>query len=90
MNYIDYIKPELLVLAVALYALGLIIKNTGTIKDKYIPLILTVASVFLCSLYIAASEGLSLMTIFTSIVQGVIVAATAVYGNQLIKQATKK
>lgn len=89
MNYIDYIKPELLVIAVALYALGLIIKNTGAIKDKYIPLILTFASIALCSLYIASSEGLSLMTIFTSIVQGVIVAATAVYGNQIIKQSKK-
>ena len=35
----EYIKPELLILAVVLYFVGMGIKNTELIKDKYIPII---------------------------------------------------
>lgn len=90
MNYVDYIQPELLVLAIALYALGGIIKQTETIKDNYIPIILTCASIVFCAVYVIALEGFSIMAIFTAFVQGIIVAATAVWGNQLVKQASKK
>ena len=36
----EYVRPELLVLAVVLYFIGKGIKNSETIKDKYIPIIL--------------------------------------------------
>lgn len=35
----EYVKPELLVVAIVLYFIGLWIKQSETIKDKFIPLI---------------------------------------------------
>lgn len=35
----DYVKPELLVVAVVLYFIGMWLKQRETVKDKYIPLI---------------------------------------------------
>ena len=37
---VDYIKPELLITAIALYFMGIALKEAQAVKDKYIPLIL--------------------------------------------------
>lgn len=89
MDYLKYIQPELLVLIPTLYAIGSIIKNTEKVNDKYIPVILTVIGIVLSCIYILSTEGISSMSIFTAIVQGVLVTAGAVYSNQLIKQSSK-
>lgn len=89
MNYEDYIKPELLVLIPVCYLLGAFIKETEKIKNKYIPLVLGVFAVLMAAVFVAATEGFSLMGIFTSITQGILVAGSAVYVNQLIKQGGK-
>ena len=34
----DYIKPELLITAIALYFMGIALKEAQAVKDKYIPL----------------------------------------------------
>lgn len=90
MEWTEFIKPELAVVIAVLYGLGKVIKNTETIKDKYIPLILTGIGIFLCCFYVLGVEGVSMIGAFTGIVQGVICASSAVYGNQLIKQTTKE
>ena len=36
----NYVKPELIVVAVVLYFIGTGLKQSQTVKDKYIPLIL--------------------------------------------------
>ena len=36
----NYVKPELIVVAVVLYFIGMGLKQSQTAKDKYIPLIL--------------------------------------------------
>ncbi len=36
----NYVKPELVVVAIALYFVGMALKQAQTVKDKYIPLIL--------------------------------------------------
>ena len=88
-NYEEYIKPELLSVVAVLYILGLMIKSTNKINDKYIPLILGVVGVILSAIYVIATEGVSVMGVFTSITQGVIIAGVAVYINQLFKQSSK-
>lgn len=87
MDFTEFIKPELLVVAAVLYVLGLMIKQTEKINDKYIPSILGVVGVVLSLVYVIATEGLVLMGIFTAVTQGILVAGVAVYVNQLIKQA---
>ena len=85
------VKPELIVVAVVLYIIGVGIKKMDVIKDKYIPCILGVLGILLCAIWVMANTSIGtvpemLMAVFTSIVQGVLVAGLSVYGNQLIKQ----
>ena len=88
-NLYDYIKPELLVLVPVLYIIGLLIKNTEFIKDKYIPAVLGVCGILLSTLYIIATTGISLMSVFGAITQGVLVTGASVYANQLLVQSKK-
>lgn len=90
-----YIKPELLVVAIVLYFIGIGLKNTELIKDKYIPIILGILGVFISAIYIIATSTIAnyqevLTVIFTSIVQGILVAGASVYINQVIKQSQKE
>lgn len=90
----NYVKPELLVVAVVLYFIGMGIKNTEKINDKYIPVILGVIGIIISAIYVIATSVFNgyqsiLMAIFTSIVQGILVAGLSVYANQLVKQAQK-
>ena len=82
----DYIKPELLVLIPVLYILGLMLKKTEKINDKYIPVILGIIGIVLSAIYVAAVSGICLMSVFTAVTQGILVAGAAVYVNQLVKQ----
>ena len=91
----EYIKPELLVLVVVLYFIGMGIKNTELIKDKYIPIILGILGIIISAIYIIATSSINsyqqvLTVIFTAIVQGILVAGASVYVNQIIKQNNKE
>ena len=91
----NYVKPELAILAVVLYFVGVFIKKTEAISDKWIPLILCVAGIVLAAIYVVAvslpfsSSGETLMAVFTAVVQGVLCAALSTFVNQLIKQSKK-
>lgn len=90
MEFVKYIKPELITVAICLFGLGCIIKHSKTVKDKCIPLILTVIGVSLSLLYVIGTEGFNYMSVFTGIVQGIICTVCAVYSDQLVKQTSKK
>ena len=88
----NYVKPELIVVAVVLYFIGIGFKKAQYFADKHIPAILGMLGILLCALWVFASCPLStyqeiLMAVFTSIVQGLLVAGLSVYVNQLFKQA---
>lgn len=92
---INYVKPELIVVAIALYYTGMAIKQSETIADKYIPSILGIAGIVICSIYVIATCTLGTgqdiaMALFTAIVQGILVAGLSNYVNQLIKQNGKE
>lgn len=91
----NYVKPELLVVAVVLYFIGMALKSAQTVKDKYIPLILGTAGILLCAVWVLATCTISTgqeiaMAVFTAIVQGILVAGLSTYINQTIKQIGKK
>lgn len=91
---LNYVKPELLVLSVVLYFIGVGLKKTQTLPDKYIPVILGCVGILLCSIWVVATSPLGTeqeiaMAIFTAIVQGVLVAGLSVYVNQTVKQIKK-
>ena len=91
----DYVKPELLVVAVVLYFVGAWLKQSETVKDKYIPLINGGIGIAICAIYVFAScvcaSGQDVaLAVFTAITQGILVAGLSTYVNQLLKQSGKE
>ena len=91
----DYVKPELLEVAVVLYFIGMWLKQSDTVKDKYIPLIngligvdfVTPGSPATC----ACGSGQDIaLAVFTALTQGVLVAGLSTYVNQIFKQSGKE
>lgn len=92
---LNYVKPELVVVAVVLYFVGIGLKQSQAVPDKYIPIILGVIGIVICGIYVVATCSLSgtqnvAMAIFTAIVQGILVAGLSTYVNQIIKQVGKE
>ena len=90
----NYIKPELVVVAIVLYFVGMGLKQAQAVKDKYIPLILGGIGIILCAVWVLASCPLGTMqeiamAVFTAIVQGILVAGLSTYVNQVVKQVNK-
>ncbi len=79
---IEFITENALILIPVLNIIGVILKDTEKIPDKFIPIILLGFGV----VGAIAIMGLSP----ESVVQGVLVTGTAVYGNQVVKQLKKK
>ena len=90
----NYVKPELIVVAVVLYFVGAGLKKSEAVADKYIPIILGAGGVVLCAIWVLATcpidTGQNIaMAVFTAIVQGILVAGLSTYVNQIIKQSQK-
>lgn len=90
----NYVKPELIVVAVALYFLGMALKQAQSVKDKYIPLILGGVSIVLCAIWVLATSEIGngqqvAMAVFTAITQGILVAGLSTYVDQIKKQVHK-
>lgn len=90
----NYVKPELLIVAVVLYFVGMGLKHAQAVKDKYIPLILGGIGIILCAVWVIASCPLKTgqdiaMAVFTAIVQGILIAGLSTYVNQVVKQINK-
>lgn len=81
MEIIKYVTEQALVLIPALYIIGLIIKGTEKIANKYIPLVLLPLGI----VGAIALMGLSAK----SVVQGVLITGVTVYGDQILKQMNK-
>ena len=85
----EYIQPELLALIPALYVVGSSLKNSKKIRDEHIPMILGGFGILFSCIYVFGMDGISAESLFTGIVQGILVAGASVYANQLYKQSTK-
>ena len=90
----DYVKPELLVVAVVLYFIGMWLKQSETVKDKYIPLINGLIGVAICAIYVfatcACGSGQDIaLAVFTALTQGVLVAGLSTYTRFLSSQEKK-
>ena len=91
---LNYVKPELVVVAIVLYFIGVGCKHATIVKDKFIPIVLGIVGIVICALYVFATSTFGnaqdiTMGIFTAIVQGVLVAGLSTYVNQVIKQTRK-
>ena len=80
----QYIRPELLAVAVVLYLVGMGLKKADVVKDKWIPIVLGGVGVIICGIYIFATctcdgiQGIA-MAVFTAITQGIVVAGLSIY-----------
>ena len=81
MEFMDYIVENALILIPVLYIIGTFLKGLEIINDKYIPLILMAFSIA----FSVAMLGLNV----DSVIQGILIAGTAVLSNQLVKQSKK-
>ena len=82
MDIINFIIEEGLIMIPVLYVIGEIIKFTGVLNNKWIPLTLLVFSLLFTPLLLGG---------FTpdNIVQAILVTGVTVLGDQLIKQSGK-
>ena len=55
---VEYIKLELITVAIVLYFIGMGLKKADAVADKYIPLILGAAGIILCAFWVLATESL--------------------------------
>lgn len=91
----NYVKPELIVVAVALYFIGMALKQAQSVKDKYIPLLLGGVSIVLCAIWVIATSTITnaqeaAMAVFIAITQGILVAGLSTYVDQIKKQMNKE
>ena len=91
----NYVKPELLVLAIVLYFVGIAMKQSQAIKDKYIPVGLGIIGIILAGIWVVATCPLTssqeiAMAVFTAIVKGVLVDGLSTYVDQGGKQRKKE
>ncbi len=94
MEFMDFIRPELLSIIPVMYFIGMAFKKSK-ISDRWIPLILGGIAIMICSLWVFATSEIRdvrdmALAMFTSITQGVLTAGAGVYINQLYKQSKKK
>ena len=82
MELLKYTVENCLILIPVLNVIGRMIKEIEVINDKFIPLILLVFGVAGSISILGPSAD--------SVIQGVLVTGTAVYGNQLVKQLKDK
>jgi hypothetical protein len=88
----EFVRPELAILVAVCWAVGLFVKKAPIAKgvgDWLIPFILLGVGVAFSALYIGAvlGEGFGLAPMVSAAIQGILVAALAVFGNQMMKQA---
>ncbi len=81
-NVLSYIVDTSLILVPVIYILGMILKGTEKVSDKYIPVILLPIGIVL-SVVVNGVSG-------SSVIQGILVVGVSVYANQLIKQTGKE
>lgn len=81
-DILNYIVGEGLILIPAIYIIGMIIRKTDKIPNKYIPIILL-------PLGILGAMGIMGFTVKAAI-QGILITGAAVYGDQVYKQMIKK
>ena len=90
MEFTQYIKPEMLLLVPVLWLIGNALKRTPKVPDWLIPYVLGIMGVAGCSVWVCATRNTTALSLFTAFTQGILVAGTSVWGNQLVKQMGKR
>ncbi len=94
-DYTVFIKPEHLILIPVLSFIGIGLKKSEYVKDKYIPISLGGTGVLLAIIWVLATTVIGrfqdvLMALFVGLTQGVLCAAGSVYFDQAAIKQPKK
>ena len=95
MDYVmNYIKAELVILIPVMYLIGIGLKKSK-VPDNWIPAILGLVSITLSAAWIISTSDIQSIknigyAFFMAITQGILIAGTSVYINQLYVQSKKK
>lgn len=81
MDIINYVTEQALILIPVLYVLGLIIKGTEKISNKWIPVLLLPLGIGGAIAIIGLNAN--------AVIQGVLVTGATVFADQIIKQVKK-
>ncbi len=90
---LEFIRPELFILIIFLYCVGLFLKlNKGFKREWAIPYILLAIGFLITLAYVSIylGEGFSPPVLVAVVIQSVMIAAVTVFGNELIKQVLVK
>ena len=82
MDILNYVVEEGLIMIPVLYVVGEIITGTEWLSDKWVPLILLVISIGFTPTLLGAYDA-------HNIVQAVLVAGSAVFSYELVKQTNR-
>lgn len=83
MDILNYVVQEGLVMIPVLFIIGEIVKGTGLLSNKWIPLAVLIISIGFTPLVLGTYTA-------DNIVQAVLVAGVTVFGNELIKQSSRE
>ncbi|NFO03074.1 holin [Clostridium botulinum] len=81
MDFMTYISQNALILIPALYIVGMIIRGTESIPNKFIPFILLIIGIIGAMFLLGFN--------INGAIQGILVTGGTVYTNQLFKQYNK-
>lgn len=81
-----YLVENCAIVVPVLWCIGAALKRTPKVADWLIPYLLGGAGIALCLTIVLSTGGSAV----DGIMQGIITAGVAVYGNQLVKQAANK
>ena len=81
MEIIKYVTDQALVLIPALYIMGLIIKGTEKVSNKWIPVILLPLGVAGTIAFMGLNAN--------AVIQGILVTGVTVFADQVVKQVQK-
>lgn len=88
---LGFIDPTLFIVIVLIWCLGLFLKKAPLFKEEWmIPFILLAIAIVTAVILLGIDRGFTPEVIVQGVIQGVIIAAVAVFGNEVLKQAIHK
>lgn len=90
---LNYVRPEYVIIAVVLYAIGLFLKANKSFKAEWaIPYIILATGILLSVVYSVSylGGGFTAVSVIDGLFQGIIISAIVVFGNELVKQVMNK
>lgn len=90
-NLMDFVQKYLIILVIAIYVVGIFLKQTTLVKDNYITVILMIFGITFAVLLVFVNNDYktALDAVINGVLQGILCWGVAVGINQTTKQLTK-